>query len=137
MKKYALFLIFTLLIMIGGCTNTHGGENDMKNSKAILTFSSFDGGGPEYSIELGSDIVSYKRSIKYAKANHEKLNGAGYTITYTFTGLTPGETEMTVEERSPISSNRDHRYSVKVDNDLRVAIELLEVTERLPGESEE
>ncbi len=27
-----LFLIFTLLIMIGGCTNTQGGENDMKNS---------------------------------------------------------------------------------------------------------
>ncbi|MBP5605487.1 MAG: hypothetical protein J6X60_08090 [Ruminiclostridium sp.] len=129
MKKYALFLIFTLLIMIGGCTNIHGGENDMKNAKAILSFSSFDGGGPEYSIVLDSDIVSYNRTKKYAKANHKKLNGAGFTITYTFKGVTPGETEMTVEERSPLGADRDHKYSVKVDDKLKVTIETLEVTE--------
>ena len=132
MQRYFLAVIFTLIIMIGGCTYTQGGENDMKNTRAILTFSSFDGGGPEYSVVLGSDIVSYKSSVKYSKANHKELNGAGYTVTYTFTGLTPGETEMTVEERSPLSGDRDHRYSVKVDNDMKVTIELLEVTEREP-----
>lgn len=125
-------MIFTLIIMIGGCTDTQGGENDMNNTGAVLSFSSFDGGGPEYSVVLGSDIVSYKSSVKYSKANHKELNGAGYTVTYTFTGLTPGETEMTVEERSPLSGDRDHRYSVKVDNDMKVTIELLEVTEREP-----
>ena len=127
MKKYALFLIVTLLMMIGGCADIQGGEDDMKN--ATLTFSSFEGGGPKYSIVLDSDIVSYKRDKKYAKANHKKLNGAGYTITYTFTGVTPGETEMTVEERSPLGADRDHKYSVKVDDKLKVTIETLEVTE--------
>ena len=121
--------------MIGGCNRYTDGENDMKNAGAILTFSSFDGGGPEYSVVLSSDIVSYKSSVKYSKAKHKELNGAGYTVTYTFTGLTPGETEMTVEERSPLCGDRDHRYSVKVDNDMKVTIELLEVTEREPDGS--
>ena len=101
----------------------------MNASETTLTFDSFDGGGPEYCIVLERDIVSYKSARKYAKANHSELTGAGYTVTYTFTGVTPGEAEMTVEERSPICGSIDRKYSVKVDNDLKVTIEELSVTE--------
>lgn len=98
----------------------------MTGAEATLTFDSFDGGGPEYSIVLDSDIVSYERTTKYKKSDHGQLDGAGYTVTYTFTGITPGETGMTVEERSPICGDMDHRYSVKVDCDLTVTIEQLQ-----------
>lgn len=109
--------------------------NDMNANESILTFNSFDGGGPEYSIVLDSDIVSYRSSVSYAKPDHSEMTGAGYTITYTFTGIIPGETEMTVEERSPVDIDKDHRYFVKVDNDLKVTIEELAVTE--PDSTEE
>ena len=95
-------------------------------AEATLTFDSFDGGGPEFDIELDSDIVTCTRRKEYFDANHDELDGAAFRITYSFTGVTPGETAMTVKERSPIAGNYDHTYSVKVDEKLNVSIEKLE-----------
>ncbi len=48
-------------------------------------------------------------------------------MTFSFTGLKPGETEMTIEERSPIADNLDHIYSVRVNVDLSVEIDPIEI----------
>ena len=95
-------------------------------TETTLTFDSFDGGGPEFDIELDSDIVTCTRRKEYFDANHDELDGAAFRITYTFTGVTQGETTLTVKARSPIAGNYDHRYSVKVDEKLNVTIEKLE-----------
>jgi len=97
-----------------------------RGKKAKLSFDSFDGGGPDFNIVLNSKIVSYKCQKKYKDANHEELDGAGYTVTYTFTGLKKGKTTMTIEERSPIGENVDMIYTVTVDKRLNVSLKLTE-----------
>lgn len=111
--------------MITSCTK----ENEvmeidsMNLQSATLEFHSFDGGGPEYSVVIEDpSIVSYSSERKYSKSNHEELDGAGYTVIFTFTGLKQGETKMTVQERSPIADNSDTVYNVTVANDLTVTL---------------
>lgn len=120
---------YTNVYEFGGI-NTWTGEVVTGGNKAVLSFDSFDGGGPEYSIVLDSDIVSFEQTVIYSKPNHEELDGAGFTVSFAFTGLKPGEATMTIEERSPITDNLDHIYAVKVDQDLNVRIEPL-TTENL------
>ena len=95
-------------------------------TEATLAFDSFDGGGSENNIELDSDIVTCTRKKDYLDANHDELDGAAFRITYTFTGVAPGETTVTVKARSPIAGNFDYKYSVRVDDKLNVSIEKLE-----------
>ncbi len=99
-----------------------GGAAAADHAPAILTFESFDGGGPEYKIEVDPAIVSHSCQKRYAKANHADLEGAGYDIICTFRGLRPGQTDMTVRQRSPIAGNADMMYAVKVDEKLNVTI---------------
>lgn len=100
---------------------------------AMLSFESFDGGGPEFEIIIDrEDIVSYKRATRYYNSDHENMTGSGYEVVFSFTGLNPGETEMTIEERSPIADNLDRKYKVTVDDDLNVTIEEVSVTEVMP-----
>lgn len=96
----------------------------------MLIFDSFDGGGPDYSIVLKDpSIVSYKSERKYGSKDHDEIDGAAYSVVFTFTGLKAGETEMTVEERSPIAGNADHLYSIKVDDEMKVTIDAIETRE--------
>ena len=105
------------------CQSVAGDTMTKKNTKAMLSFSSFDGGGPDYSFVLQDpNVVSYESKRLYTSPNHEELDGAGYTITVTFTGQRAGETLLTVMERSPIAENCDSIYAVKVDNNLNVTI---------------
>ena len=107
----------------GGDGSMHENTKEAAQGTAELSFQSFDGGGPEFQVVLkNQDIVSYESSVHYAKADHAELTGAGYTITYIFTGKKAGETSMTIEERSPIADNLDHKYHVSVDEDLHVTI---------------
>ena len=99
------------------------GEIVKSGAKATLVFDSFDGGGPTFEIELDPDIVTCTREKEYADSNHEELDGAAFRVTYTFTGVTPGETTVTVKARSPIAGNFDYKYSVRVDEELNVSIE--------------
>ena len=99
------------------------GEIVKSGAKATLGFDSFDGGGPEFEIELDPDIVTCTRVKEYADSNHEELDGATFRIIYTFTGITPGEATVTVKARSPIAGNYDYKYSVRVDEELNVSIE--------------
>ena len=97
---------------------------------AALRFDSFDGGGPEYSVEVEDPaLVSVESARRYASADHEELDGAGYTVTVTFTGVQPGQTRATVKARSPIAENFDAVYAVTVDDDLNVTLERIEYNE--------
>lgn len=121
MKRLVL-LIMILLVILAGC------GTEEKREGTMLTFDSFDGGGPEYSIILDDPaLVSYKMERDYGKQDHEVIDGAAYTVVFTFTGLKAGDTKMIVEERSPIAGNADHEYLVKVGDDLDVTIEELGV----------
>ena len=96
-------------------------EADMK--KATLSFDSFDGGGPSFSATADDpSILSWTQKSKYHDSNHEKMNGAGFTVTFTFTGTKPGSTGLLIEERSPIAGNYDHIYAVTVAEDLSVSL---------------
>ena len=98
-------------------------ESFGEKEDATLSFESFDGGGPSYNLVFGDpELVTYTSKVKYAKADHEKMTGAGYTITYIFTGKKAGTTKLTVEERSPIGDNVDWHYKVVVDENLHVEI---------------
>ena len=104
-------------------------EESMGNT-AVLEFESFDGGGPDFTAILeDASIVSVRKSIEYSDPNHAELNGAGYTVTFTFTGSKAGKTGMKMEERSPIAGNYDRTYTLTVADDLSVSIEALEVVD--------
>lgn len=100
-------------------------EEDMK--KATLSFDSFDGGGPSFSATAEDpSILSWTQNKKYWDRNHEQLNGAGFSVIFTFTGIKPGGTTLLIEERSPIAGNYDHIYAVTVAEDLSVTLEWTE-----------
>ncbi len=103
--------------------------NDSTYGKtASLSFESFDGGGPEFNVEIADEsIVSYASRSKYRDPDHGKMHGSGYDEIITFTGIKPGETTVIIEERSPIADNLDHKYRVAVDDELNVQIEQLSV----------
>ena len=121
--KIASYILIMVFIVLGGMSEMSY-FNEMKTdaSAAILEFDSFDGGGPEFTVILDSDIVSYTSKRQYYKKDHEEMTGAGYVVIFTFTGEKPGKAEMTIEERSPISDNLDHHYTVTVDSTLHVEI---------------
>ncbi|MCR5041891.1 MAG: hypothetical protein K6C36_07345 [Clostridia bacterium] len=97
---------------------------------STLTFDSFDGGGPEYTVEIDDpETLTYTARKKYHKAGHMFMTGSGYDYIIEFSGLKPGRTELTVFERSPIAGNSDMRYLAEVDRELHVTLTLLERTE--------
>ena len=98
----------------------------MKNTPAVLSFDSFDGGGPEYEVEIGDpDLVSFTAKRSYASADHEEIDGAGYSVVYTFTGLKQGETQVRITGFSPITGCEIYVYSLDVDEMLNVTARFL------------
>ena len=123
MKRVFILVLFCA-VLLAGYTVT---KTLLAKEKATLTFHSFDGGGPHYSVVLDSDIVSCQKEKRYNKPDHKRLKGAGYDVVFTFTGLKAGETVVTVQKRSPVKEklNEDRLYKLKVDNGLNVKIEAL------------
>ena len=97
---------------------------------ASVSFESFDGGGPEFSVRIEDpEIASWESARRYDRDDHDALDGAGYTVTFTFTARKPGETTATISARSPIAENFDATYAVRVDDAGGIALEELEITE--------
>ena len=102
-------------------------END---KTAVLSFDSFDGGGPAYTVKVeDASVVTYDQTKKYHNVDHDYMGGAGFTVNITFFGLKPGTTAVTVECRSPIADNFDAYYDVTVDENLSVTVTEREVKE--------
>ena len=101
---------------------------ETEEGTAKLIFDSFDGGGPEFHVIVEDEsIVSHRTDTRYESADHDNMTGSGKKVVITFTGEQPGQTYVTVEERSPIADNLDRRYEVTVDDDRNVTIEELSV----------
>jgi len=91
--------------------------------KAVLSFSSFDGGGHEYSVEIEDpEILTYTSKRDYGAERDELETGSPYWMIFTFTGLKPGTTTVSVYGRSPIIENNDSIYTAVVDENLNVTL---------------
>ena len=102
-----------------------------ESQTASVSFDSFDGGGPEFSVRIDDpEIAACESRRQYAKGDHEQMTGAGYQVIFTFTGLAAGETTATISARSPIADNFDAVYSIRVDDDGGVALELQDILEK-------
>lgn len=97
------------------------------NGTASVSYESFDGGGPEFSVKIDDpEIASWESQRHYWKDDHDQMTGAGYEVIITFTALKAGETTVTISARSPIADNFDAVYSIKVDDAGNIALELQE-----------
>ena len=96
------------------------------NESAVLTFESFDGGGPEYEITVGTpDLLEVEKEVRYLSENHEEEDGSAYEVIFTFTGLKPGMTTVTVRGGSSIVPDSTSVYQVDVDYNLNVLLTLI------------
>ena len=97
------------------------------NGTASVSYESFDGGGPEFSVRIDDpEIASCESRRHYRKDDHEQMTGAGYEVIITFTALKAGETTATISARSPIAENFDAIYAIQVDDAGNIALELQE-----------
>lgn len=88
-----------------------------------LTFSSYDGGGPQYAVTVADETVAVcKTEIEYNNKHHEEMTGAPFTVRLVFTGLTPGETTATVSTEYPARRLPDRVFTVTVDASLTVTL---------------
>ena len=116
--QYALLIALLGLAMNGGAASASAAPQT-----AVLTFYSFDGGGPEYQIEIDDpEIVTWTSRREYDDPDHDNMTGAGYQVIFTFEGLKPGETALTVSARSPLMEGFDASFAVLVDDALNVTL---------------
>lgn len=130
--KYGKFFATAVLILLAAllCLTCCGAEEDilkaeedvLKEEEAVLYFSSFAGGGYEYTAKVDDPSV-VRCGTRYVYEEHaEELDGASFDYIVTFTGLKPGSTTVTIYGRSPVMENEDNIYTVSVDEDLHVTL---------------
>ena len=97
-------------------------EKAVTEASAVLRFSSFSGGGYDYSVEVDDPSV-VRCEARYAfEAHAEEIDGASYDYIVTFTGLKPGATTAAIYGCSPIMDNENSIYTVSVDDGLQVTL---------------
>lgn len=120
--------VAVVVALLTGCGGSDKpSPTEAASRAAVLSFDSFDGGGPEYSVTVGDpSVVSYTSERRYAKEDHEELDGAGYDVIFTFTGLKAGSTDVTVSMSSSIMGSECYRFRADVDEGLNVTLTQLE-----------
>ena len=94
----------------------------------VLSFHSFDGGGPIYNLKMiKSDIFTWYSKRKYYNANHENLCGAGYDVIYTFFPLRKGKGSAKVTGDSPICKVAKSKITIDIDENLNMKESVIEV----------
>ena len=117
---FAVLLILLAAVLCLPCCSAE--EDALKEDEAVLYFSSFAGGGYEYTVQVDDHSV-VRCGTEYVYEEHaEEIDGASFDFIVTFTGLKPGSTTATVYGRSPIMENEDSMYTVSVDEDLHVTL---------------
>lgn len=105
--------------------NTMLPEPDEK--QAVLSFHSFDGGGPQYTVKVEDEsIVDFQQANRYSGTKDPTASGTPYSVEICFTGLNPGETAARIEARSPTGIRYDEIYDIVVGADLKVTATLRE-----------
>lgn len=93
------------------------------STPAVLSFSSFDGGGYEYTVDMENpDILAAETIRDYGENRNELEDGATYRAIITLTGLRPGRTIVHVHADSPIAGHSERLYTAMVDGTLRVTL---------------
>ena len=129
-KWIRMALLMTAALV--GCTGTPSGAPEptpeptpepIAVEGTTLVFDSFDGGGPSYSVHLDDPtLVTVTSRIDYRNPDHNEIDGAAFSVTFTFTGNRAGETGMTVSVTSPLEPDYEIRYAVSVDEALCVTL---------------
>ena len=119
-RRYGVMkqLIAIILALLAACCPVLGEPSQ----SVTLSFSSFAGGGFEYTVEIDDPtIVSCETKYEYEEQD-EPIDGASFDFLATFKGLKPGSTRATVYGKSPIMKNEDNVYTVTVDDALNVTL---------------
>ena len=105
-------------------TADENASGETVSKTAELSFSSFDGGGFEYTVMVEDpSILSFSTKRDYGEDHDELECGSPYEVIFTFTGLKPGTTTVTVNGRSPIIEFIDDAiYTAVVDDALYVTL---------------
>ena len=110
-----VIMMSLIALLFGSCRKT---------PPTTLSFSSFDGGGPRFTVTIDDEsIVTAEETHRYKDEDHDRITGAGYDVIFTFTGLKTGTTRMKISADSTEADNRDRYYIVTVDEALKVAVE--------------
>ena len=99
-----------------------GAEEEKESGTAVLSFSSFDGGGYVYSAEIGDPSVLTYTFLRDYGTRDELDTGSPYEAVFTFTGLKPGKTVVNIYGVSPVAGNDDSIYMAVVDDMLNVTL---------------
>ena len=97
-------------------------EEEQAEKKAVISFSSFSGGGYEYTVKVDDPSIVRCESRYEYEPHADEIDGASFDFIVTVTGLKPGETNITVYGRSPIAENENHVYTASVDEDFSVVL---------------
>ncbi len=128
MRRICLILgiaVLCLTLAAGGAETPEGGRT------AVLRFSSFDGGGYEYSaIPDDPEIAAVSSERDYGGPREEPEDGSPCDWVFTFTGLKPGSTRVWIVGESPIMPPTVRRYALTLDEELNVTTEELSVLDR-------
>ena len=93
-----------------------------------LSFSSFDGGGPEYQPILTAPEKVWVSVTRESEASEDPAPpGSGYTETMTFHGRIPGRTELKIEASGPLMpvpvlNESTIIYVLEVDNNYNIKL---------------
>lgn len=111
MKRIVLFL-FILLCTASTCIG-----------ESILSFSSFDGGGYEYTAIIENpDLLSINCFREYGSSRKSYETGSAYQMVFRFSGIKPGETRIFITAESPILENYEMTFVVTISEALAVSL---------------
>ena len=120
MMKRIIWILLAVLLCLACCSAEE--EDAGYRNEAVLRFSSFAGGGYEYTVKIDDPSVA-GCDTRYEYEEHaEEIDGASFDFIVSFTGLKPGSTSVTVYGRSPILENEDTIYTLSVDEALRITL---------------
>lgn len=115
----ALLMLLLAAVSAGGAESAQPAPY---RSTAVISFSSFAGGGYDYTAETDDPSIARCETRYEYETNAEELDGASFDFLVTFTGMKAGSTTALVRGRSPILENEDYLYLVEVDEDLQVTL---------------
>ena len=128
-------LILAVIMCFMGTVNCFigGGETPEEPPRTVtLRYSSFSGGGYEYSAEIDDpEILSFRSYRDYGDTEGEIPPGAGFDEVFIFEGVKPGRTRVTIHAYSPLMEDRDETYEADVDEGLNVTLSSEKTISRL------
>ena len=117
--KHILCLLLICALLLSACPAYCGQPAET----TVLIYSSFAGGGPEYSVAIADEsVLSCTVRYDFGGQENQILDGAHYEVIFTFTALRAGETAVTVRWESPILDCGESYFTAIVDENLNITL---------------